>query len=321
MRRARWLAAVSVAAMIWATTPAAVSARAPVSDLAPGPPAAVTDIRSGCRGPSDSVAIADDLLRNRYTFPAFPTVPLPSNPTWAEDPLHNNSWLYHYHSLTFVWSLTTAWVETGDHRYLDRALFLLNDWYRDNPRSAPRSPYSWNDHATARRAMVYACAFELMAPRTGMRSALAVHGRTLADPAFYRREGNHALNQDIGLLEAGCVFRRSDWTSLAADRINDLIGRSIDGQGATNEQAIYYELYNYERYRYAEQRLAECGQTVGGTFERVDLMPAFLAHATLPNGTYAPLGDTSARNAKVIPGTPAEFAATKGASGPKPGST
>jgi hypothetical protein len=47
-------------------------------------------------------------------------------------------------------------------------------------------------------------------------------------------------------------------------------------------------------------------------------MPHFLAHATLPNGEYTMLGDTGQRKATPIAGTVAEFAATQGASGPRP---
>ena len=246
---------------------------------------------------------------------------LPANPTWAEDPLHQVNWLFNYHSLRFVWALTTAWAETGDQRYLDRASFLLHDWYRDNPRSSPPSIWSWNDHGTAWRAMVYVCAAEILPRATWLTRALALHGKTLADPAFYRVDGNHALNQNIGLLELGCFLGRRDWMGTAARRLSSLISRSVDSAGATNEQSVFYEFYNYDRYRYAETRLAECGQPIGSAFARVDRMPTFLAHATLPDGTYVPLGDTQAGNASSIRGTPAEFAATLGASGPKPSST
>jgi hypothetical protein len=50
-------------------------------------------------------------------------------------------------------------------------------------------------------------------------------------------------------------------------------------------------------------------------------MPAFLGHATLPNGEYEMIGDTPQFAARSIPGSAAEFAATKGASGTKPPST
>ena len=299
-------------------------AAAAILVIASAAPAAAADppiIRAGCRGPADSIAVANDLLANRYTFGPHRTVTLPANPTWAENPLHDLNWQFNYHTLRFVWALTTAWSETGDARYLDRASFLLEDWYHDNPRSRAPSPWAWNDHATAWRAMVYACAAEVLPSSTWLTNALNAHGRTLADPAFYRVDGNHALNQDVGLLEVGCYLRRDDWMRLAAKRVATLVGRSVDPSGATNEQSVFYELYNYSRYSYARTRLTECGQPVGTNFARVAAMPTFLAHATLPDGTYVPLGDTTKSKASRLVGTVAEFAATQGASGPKPTST
>jgi hypothetical protein len=63
------------------------------------------------------------------------------------------------------------------------------------------------------------------------------------------------------------------------------------------------------------------GLAIPASLSRVDLMPGFLAHATLPNGEYEVLGDTDGVEAQPIPGTIAEFAATQGASGPKPTTT
>jgi hypothetical protein len=60
------------------------------------------------------------------------------------------------------------------------------------------------------------------------------------------------------------------------------------------------------------------GLKPSAAFARVRLMPSFLAQATLPDGTYEMIGDTARWPADPIPGTPAEFAATGGASGPKP---
>jgi hypothetical protein len=66
--------------------------------------------------------------------------------------------------------------------------------------------------------------------------------------------------------------------------------------------------------------MTEYGQTATSLFRRVNKMPVFLAQATLPDGTYAMLGDTEKEKAHIIKGTPAEFAATQGKSGPKPSS-
>ena len=283
---------------------------------------AETTLRAGCRGPSNSIALADALLVNRYSLASHPVATLPANPAWNEDPFNSRNWEFNYHSLRFVLWLTTAWADTGDQRYLDRATFLLYDWYRDNPRSAPRDVMAWNDHATAWRAMVYVCAAEILPPVTWLTTSLNRHGSTLADSAFYRSDGgNHALNQDVGLLEVGCYLDRADWMSLATKRLTSLVERSVDAYGVSNEQAIYYQLYNYQRYQYARSRFTECGQTLGSAFDRVDRMPLFLAHATMPDGNYVPIGDTQAAPAVAIAGTPAEFTARQGTSGPKPTTT
>jgi hypothetical protein len=108
---------------------------------------------------------------------------------------------------------------------------------------------------------------------------------------------------------------------LAASRVAKLVTASVDSSGVINEQSVFYQLYNYDRYSAARKRLKELGQSVGAGFARVDLMPGFLAHATYPDGRYVPIGDTEANKAMAIAGSWAEFAATKGASGPKPSTT
>jgi hypothetical protein len=148
--------------------------------------------------------------------------------------------------------------------------------------------------------------------------AITTHGGVLADPGFYVGRGNHALNQAIALLDAGCYLHRRDWQRLAARRIGGLVARSISGQGVSNEQAIRYDLYDYLRFVAARDHLRACGYPVPRDFERVQRMPTFLAHATRPDGRYETLGDTTDRVATAIDGTPAEFAATRGASGIKP---
>ena len=165
--------------------------------------------------------------------------------------------------------------------------------------------------------MVLACAAEEI-DTAWMEDALRLHGETLADENFYVHEGNHAFNQAQGLLALGCVLGETDWIDLGLTRISDVAKESVDAQGVTNEQAVGYQLYNYVIYREATDRLAACGHESPSGFERVDLMPEFLAHATLPNGNYVMLGDTEARPARKIRGTIAEFAATKGERGPKP---
>jgi hypothetical protein len=264
---------------------------------------------------------ADELLAGQYQYEGHQAVTLGLNPSWRENPRRDANWGFLHHSLNAVMSLLQAYASTGDQRYLDRAAFLLHDWHLSNPRFGAPSVWSWNDHSTALRAVVFSCAASWLPVRGWLHDALLLHGRVLADRSFYVGVGNHALNQSLGLLEVGFAMRRRDWRVLAADRINQLVARSIDDQGVTDEQAVGYQAYNYLRYSRALKRLRELGLGAAPGFGRIRSMPGLLAHATLPDGTYEMLGDTDRGAAAAIPGTIAEYAATQGRLGRRPGDT
>ena len=264
---------------------------------------------------------ADQLLAGTYLFYPHPAVTLPSTLRWSENPLGSNNWEFQFHSLRWAKTLGYAWSATGKRSYLDRYEQLLRSWLAANPRSKPASPYAWNDHSTAWRAMTLVDFAGYVPMEPWLRDALRLHARVLADENFYVNVGNHALNQDLGLLAIGCALNEDAWIDLPRQRLSKLITRSIDGQGVTDEQAIDYQRYNYERYSVARKALEACGQSLPAGFERVERMPGFLAHATLPNGQYELIGDTEALPAAPIRGTTAEYASTQGASGPKPPGT
>ena len=263
-------------------------------------------------------AAARHLMAGRYKLGHHPVVTLGLRPTWGEDPLHDRNWREKLQMLRFVMALMIEWQDSGGRGYRDRALTLVRSWIAHNPRSDPASGYSWGDHATAWRTITLVCIARML-PRTDwLVQAIATHGAVLADPAFYIGRGNHALNQAIGLLDAGCYLGRTDWQRLAAKRMGTLVANSISSQGVSNEQAIRYDLYDYLRFTAARDHLRACGYPVPRDFERVRRMPTFLAHATRPDGRYETLGDTTDREATRIAGTPAEFAATGGTEGVKP---
>ena len=291
------------------------------ADLVTPAAAGLAPYPSHCTGWPDPLLRANDLLANRWRIGPHRVVTLPANRAWNENPLRDANWQYMDHSLIVVHSLLATYATTDDPRYRDRAVAILKDWLADNPRANPRSAWAWNDQGTAMRAVVLACATGYVAIEPWLRSALELHGRTLASELFYVDHGNHALNQSLGLLEVGAVLNRPDWRALAAKRLGVLAAASIDSQGVTNEQSVLYQNYNHRRYRLAERRLVELGLPVPASFARLGQMPKFLGFAILPNGEYEMLGDTDRAKAPAIAGTWAEFAATQGRSGPMPPDT
>ena len=333
-RPAQLIAALAVT-LLW-SVPGHPGSTPAVVDAAIGPPqpgsTRATDAArpSLCPPPRGALGRARLVLQDRYTLGSFPAVRLPHDLTWREDPFHDPNWVFRLHGLEPVQDLIAATASTGDTRFIARAIALARDWAGDNVTARPPSPYSWNDHSTAMRAIRLACLADarpsLVAVGAGgstpwLRRLLVRHGAKLADPGFYVRVGNHALNQSIGLLEVGRVVGRADWRRLAARRIANLAAISIDRQGVTNEQAVGYQAFNWSRYSLAIRRLRVAGITPASSLQRVALMPGFLVHATLPDGTVEMLGDTIRTRGLSIAGTPNEYASSAGASGPRPTKT
>lgn len=271
---------------------------------------------------TDAKAAADRIMERHLVLGTYPEVTLAADPTWREAPFGGDrNWLFNYHALRWVVPLLQAGRETGQTAYTNRAAFLIRDWLETNPRSAPANAMAWNDHAAAWRASVLACAVGDLGKPRWLAAGLASHGSALADPTFYVKHGNHALNQAIGLLDVACLVDDSTWRSLAATRLAALVLESVDTEGATIEQAIEYQLYNYRNYQRARRHLTACSQAVPAAFGRVARMPELLAYATAPDGKYEQIGDSDLGLAFPIQGTPAEFAATSGQSGPRPSAT
>ena len=106
-----------------------------------------------------------------------------------------------------------------------------------------------------------------------------------------------------------------------AKRMAALVVESVDTEGASNEQSIGYQLYNYAQYERARRHLVACGLAVPSAFTRVARMPEFLAHATVAGRHVRPARRHGPAGREGHHGTAAEFAATAGASGPKPPTT
>jgi hypothetical protein len=294
-----------------AVTPAVPTVASAVAQGAPNPDCEVP--------PANAIRQADELMDDRYQLGPHAAVTIPFPPTWSEDPHNDRNWRFRFHSLDWMLPLIEATTITGEVRYKQRALDLARSWLESNPRENPPSDFSWNDHSTALRAQILVCLAKAAPNREWLEDGLRLHGNTLADPVFYVRRGNHALNQSIGLLEVGCYLGRDGWKELARERIDTLLAESVDEQGVVNEQAIGYQLYNYERYTVARDVLRACGLPSPASFERVRKIPEFLGHATQPDGRYPLIGDTLDVEATAIAGTIAAFAATRGARGPNPG--
>lgn len=238
---------------------------------------------------------------------------------WALDATGERSWRFGLHNLKYVGLLFHADGGPGTpQKRRQRAEEILRSWHHVHQAGAEPSDCSWDEHATGIRAQVIACAANHLGLPEWLADLAHMHGERLADLNFHAGQWNHGFDQDLGLFAIGCALGRRDWVETAETRLSALLGESIDEEGVANEQAVGYQLYNYVLYSELARQLAVADRPPLRNLERRALMPEFLAHATLPNGRYVPLGDSLYERSAVIEGTAAEYAATQGRSGPKP---
>lgn len=258
------------------------------------------------------------LMQGKLQLGDFPAWDLPADPTWAEDPFGDANWVQRYQRLTWVDVLRREGQRTGNQAMLDRYNFLLRDWAKDNPVSAPASPWAWFRIDVAERAIVYLCKLGRVGTEDYLPQLLVDHALYLAAPANYPGKGNHALWMDQGLIAIGCATSVPDYSALGVSRLNTLVSRSIDEQGVTDEGSVSYQKLNWDWYTDAKDRVDVCGLPEPADFARIALMPEMVAYATMPDGLPAMIGDTVLDPMNGLKGTIAEYPRTRGASGTPP---
>lgn len=276
-----------------------------------------------CKTRESDLRHADQLLEGTYHWSPHEPVELGTDLGWDEDPFEDPNWRFQLHALRWTWALVGATEATGDDAYLERALEIAEDWSVQNPVEDPVAPVAWDDHAAAWRALVLTClSLRTEDEPAWLDEALDLHRAMLADPAFYVEDkGNHALNQDIGMLAIACLTDEEEHQELALERIETLVAQGVDEQGVMDEQAVEYQDYNFDRYRAALDLIEACGLEAPETLDRVELMPEVLAHMTLPDGTYVTIGDTDRRDAKRLDHPATIFTSSAGEQGTPPEQT
>lgn len=235
-------------------------------------------------------------------------VEIGTSPSWAEDPLEDANWRFQYHSLVWLDRYRAAAAELGDEVAMEHYRELLRSWIMRNPLGASASDYAWFDMSVGLRAVVLAFAVDHFGDDPLILDALRSHGEFLASGSHYDSRGNHGLHQDLGLVVVAQLLSRSDWLSIAHHRVQEMFFDAIDAQGVCREGCIDYQYRNYRWYGEARTRLAAAGiADLDWMDQRLELMPEFLAHATMPNGEYVLIGDTLRHRAPRIEETAADW--------------
>jgi hypothetical protein len=246
------------------------------------------------------------------------------NINWRANPYGNPSWYMWFHSLRWLGQGVIA-ASLGDRQAMDRVGTVIKDWVADNP-------YSWHTdigayEATRHRTNVIICYRQAVLSGLGATSLPSSYSwidRYLREHAKFLTQHwsgawNHGTEESLALFGVGCTVNRTDYKQIAQDRLAAGITTSIDSQGSTNEQSTSYAHFNYALWGRVVDVLKACGGNPGSTIQkRRDLMAVWLATATNSLGSYHQIGDSERSKPYPYAGTPMEYAATLGESGPRP---
>ena len=265
------------------------------------------------------------LMAGRAQINEYGWFHLAANPSWKPVSTLDSSGKGYMHSLHYLLPLLRRGVVTHNQAMIDRFYFLVHDWFKDNKPGGPTSRYAWGPPIyEGFRSLVLVCA--AAGPKGDapwLMKALVQNGTMAANPRRYEGINNASLHQSMGLYAIAVTIGRPAWRRLAIARERALAVRLVHEDGSDEEGAPNYAINNYRWFNQAAERMRRAADPVPAELSRVDATPAFIAHATRPDGRVEALGDgfPAPLGPAAWTGTAAEWSATGGASGFAPSDT
>ncbi|MFC7457053.1 heparinase II/III family protein [Brachybacterium sp. GCM10030267] len=272
-------------------------------------------------GTSYQAATVKKLLAGRLTMTPHPEWQLPETIDWAADPFDDVNWQNQYHMLRWLDPLRRAAAQ-GDDDAFAMWLRYVKDWVRSNPREKPAHEWVWRDMVEGIRVIQFCLAAPLIRDRSPedlgwLEATIRDHAEFMADPANLGK-ANHAMHQHEALFVCGRILRDETFTELAISRFDQLLNEEYDEQGVNGEGAVAYHYNNYLWYERALKRFDVEGVPRPSAAARHARAPEEIAHATRPDGTLVPIGDTDGGSARNVNSPYTDYVTTGGAEGEPP---
>lgn len=231
-----------------------------------------------------------------------PAVPMEEILEWGEPAYTHASWTFSLHNLEWTYALVELAAE-GDLEAEELLREVLRTWFEVHGEEASSPfPPAWHSHPVSLRTGLAACALvtlDLAEARPLLDGGLA----WLLDPAHDDGDWNHGIDQALTILIGGCVEGRRDVVDHAVARLDRHRRNAIDAQGVVNEQAPAYQRYVMNQYGDIVVALEACGLDADRFRRTQQSLAPMLVQATRPDGTLAPMGDTSATAGGAPPST------------------
>lgn len=252
---------------------------------------------------------ADQLLSGIWDLgPRFPTVRI--RPVqWAEDPFNDNYWRFLFYSLRPTSNLLWAYRQTGDQRYLDELISILDSFATFDAIRSPNRETFDDPHASAFRAMVlvnsYGKLFRAGVLPANLASKLLVSiqklGNFLADPKNFEGSYNHGFTEASALLLLAenhpTLPNASSWRNLGLTRLMQVMNAAVDADGVEVENSPFYHFYVLNFAWEIASWAGRFGVPLDPIFTmRTQGMVEYATYALQPSGSVPLLGSSVTRS-------------------------
>jgi hypothetical protein len=244
--------------------------------------------------------------------------------TWKEDPYHNSTWRFYFHSLDMVSYLTNAYEKDPNEAYLQKAKWYIDSWMKTNPsKDQQASTSAWRDHSTANRVVniIYFYNFYKKSSifdatfNNRLMQILQQHGDFLANDQNYTATNNHGIFQDRSLIELSLLFptmkNSTYWYNKAIDRLHKHITNDVTDSGIHKEHSPSYHLLVLKLFIDIEQFLASHQKTDSLLSSTILKMEDYLAIITPSNGKLPVMGDSGEESIYVLNSLPIQSQSLK----------
>lgn len=199
-------------------------------------------------------SLADEICMNQFTFRGHwemerTNIPVSFNKNivWDKTPNGDNEWIYAFNRLQFIVVLGEAWNFTNDHKYLDHAAYLIDDWIKQNPLTEDSQSTTWRPIEAGIRCENLLRALQLFDGHLSnpivksIEELLVTHGEFLLNShTAFQLQSNWGILQNHGLFLAGLAFENYNWCKIAMDRLEQCLHLQIMDDGTHWEQSPLY---------------------------------------------------------------------------------
>ena len=264
--------------------------------------------------------LADKILNGIYIFNSHPPFHMPRDLVW-ETPDLGESTQYQLHSLIFLTNLVETYKSSGNKEYFKECLRIILDWIKENPSNEPPSKFSWGNHSTAERTLVFSYIWEEVR-KTGkvdiqfMKSFLNSvyeHGKKLegypqfskVQQQFWYPNHNHGLRQAMALLSLGVIFPEfktsKEWQKIGKERIEQWVKVNISQKGVHLESSPSYHFFILKSLYEIKKFCKAYNINLCKEFHyKLRKMFDFAAFIIKPDLSLPMLGDTPKWNKEII---------------------